>query len=305
MKSYTNLRNLYGTYTNNTQSGNLTNGDQYINDSIRDLLGDRDWPFLETSDATNLTVGSQQFYVTPADLDKLIDVTVTIGSVLWKPTEESNRDKWDRLNYAQGVTSTYPQRFYVYAGQVGFWPKPSSSGNVITYNYKMRVTDLVFPDYTTGSVLTATQGSTTIVGASTSWTTPMAGMYIRATFPTNADPNKGDGAWYKIASIQSGTQMTLVAPYKGVGITAGTATYLIGQMPVLPENYQIMPVYWAAANYWRLNGNNIEKAEQYEKLFNEKKKLFEKDFGEKSTNPMIDAGVGERPVTNPNLTVTY
>lgn len=304
MLSFTGQQTRYGIYTNNTTSGNLTTGVQYMNDSQRDILGELDWPFLETVDASQTTVGSQQFYAMPNDLDKLIDVTVTIGSVLWKPRETTSTDHWHKINYAQNVTSNIPQWFYVQGGKLGFWPMPSTSGNVITYTYKKRVIDLSLADYTTGTIVTATTGSSFIVGASTSWNQSMAGSYIQIASAQTA--NAGDNYWYQISpsATVNGTSLFLAAPYKGTGIVSGTATYIIGQMGVLPENYQIMPVYWAAANYWRLNGNNIPKANEYEKLFSNKLATFKRDFGTKSANPQLDQGVMERPTINPNLTIS-
>lgn len=304
MISYTKRGTRYTTYTNNTDATNLANGQLYMNDNVRDILGERDWPFLEANDSTQRTVGSQQFYALPNDLDKDINVTVLIGSVLWKPREITNRDQWDRINYAQNVTSNIPQAFFIYNGQVGFWPTPSTSGNTITYNYKKRVADLALPDYTTGGVFTATSGTTTIVGTSTAWNQSMAGSFIQIASAQTA--NAGDNMWYQISASAtiSGTQLFLAAPYKGTNISAGNATYTIGQMPPLPENYHIMPVYWAAANYWRLNGNNIPKAQEYERLYKEKLTTFMRDFGTKSANPRIDSGVAEEHLVNPNLTVT-
>ena len=46
MKSYTTLRNLYGSDTKNTSSANLSYGDQVMNDFHRRLLAKADWPFL-------------------------------------------------------------------------------------------------------------------------------------------------------------------------------------------------------------------------------------------------------------------
>ena len=46
MKSFTTLRNLYGTDTKNTNSANLTYGDETMNDFHRRLLSKADWPFL-------------------------------------------------------------------------------------------------------------------------------------------------------------------------------------------------------------------------------------------------------------------
>ena len=307
MLSFSGRIERYGKYTNQfpqITAANATTGQEYMNDNIHDVLGERDWPFLEATDKTQLTVGSQQFYAMPADADKIIDVTVLIGTVLWKPREITARDQWDRVNYAQNVTSNIPQYYFIYGGQIGFWPTPSTSGSIIGVNYKKKVADLALADYTTGGVLTATNGTATIVGTATSWNQSMAGSYIQIASATTS--NAGDNFWYQISPslTVTGTQLFLAAPYKGVNITAGNATYAIGQMPVLPENYHIMPVYWGAANYWRLNGNNIPKAEQYEKLYEVKLKTFERDWGEKNTSPKLDGGIYEQPVINPNLTVT-
>ncbi len=305
MISYTKRGARFQLYTNTSDATNLANGQAYMDDNIHDICGERDWPFLEATDKSQLTVGSQQFYAMPADLDKSVDFTVTIGSVLWHPREITSRDEWDTANYALNVTSNIPQYAFIWQGQLGFWPKPSTSGNVITYNYKKKVADLNLPDYTTGGILTATNGTATIVGTSTAWNQSMAGSYIQIASAATA--NAGDNLWYQISPTATitGTQLFLTSTYKGAqNIAAGNASYTIGQMSVLPENYHIMPVYWAAANYWRLNGNNIQKAQEYERLYQEKLKTFERDWGEKNTSPKLDNGVMEQPTLNPNLTVT-
>ena len=46
MKSFTELRNLYGVDTKNTSSTNLSYGDQIMNDFHRKILAKADWPFL-------------------------------------------------------------------------------------------------------------------------------------------------------------------------------------------------------------------------------------------------------------------
>lgn len=301
MLSYTGLRQYYGLVTNNTTSGNLTNGDFYMNQAIRRIVGARDWPFMESQDTSQTTGTLVQYYNVPGDYGKDIDVTVTVGSILYHVREVPSREKWDRMNYALSVTSNIPQWCFFYNGQVGFWPKPSQSGNTITFNYKKAVRDLNFADYSTGAVLTLTSGTTTVLGTSTGWTTAMAGMSIRATF--DGLGNRGDGNWYKIASVTGTSTLILSAPYQGTNVTSGTAPYLIGQVPVIPENYQVMPAYYAAAEYWRVNGNNIAKAQEFERLYNDMLAQMQKDYGEKSANPMIDRGIGEVPTLNPNLTI--
>lgn len=302
MLTYTGARNRYGVYTNDSGSENLSAGDGYINEAIRRILGNRDWPFLEATDTSQVTVASQQFYLLPYNYGKMIDVTVTVGNILYHPVEVPNRDQWDRLNYAQNVTSNIPTHFFIYNGQCGFWPKPSSDGNQITYNYKKITRDLSLPDYTTGSILTATSGTTAITGTATAWTVPMAGRYLRITESDTA--NKGDGYWYEISSVSSTTSLVLVKAYQGTSITTGNAAYTIGQVMPLPEQYQVMPVYYAAYEYWRTNGNNLEKAEGFKASYDQMLQQFEGDYGQKSTSPKIDNGIYDVEPANPNLTLT-
>lgn len=125
-------------------------------------------------------------------------------------------------------------------------------------------TDGLGADAGTAVTIGSEDGGSFVVGSGTSWTTGMAGMYIKITDTLAA--NGGDGFWYEIASVTDSTHLTLVKPYTGTAITAGTAAYTIGQMSVIPEAYDIAPVYRAAALYWRDKGS-LEKAKMYWLLY--------------------------------------
>lgn len=80
MKSYTTLRNLYGTDTKNTASANLTYGDQVMADFYRRLLARADWPFLHktrmilsVSPTATVTVNAGTDVVTATDNGVLTD----------------------------------------------------------------------------------------------------------------------------------------------------------------------------------------------------------------------------------------
>lgn len=97
------------------------------------------------------SIGGVQFYPFPPNYSKLKDVTITVGVLKWTLTEIRSRDEWDKLNTFPYYASI-PQNFFIYpggdkGGQIGIWPIPSTTGNVITYNYKFRVPDLSLPDY--------------------------------------------------------------------------------------------------------------------------------------------------------------
>lgn len=179
MKSLTTLRNYGGSLSQNTSTENLVLFDQLINDSHRRFL--EKYFFNETS-TTITTKSQQQFYDLPFDYSKLKTGTLTIGTLKWNPNEILTRKEWDSLNVFP-YYADIPNNFFIYNNKFGLFPIPSTTGNVIGFNYKKRVVDLTFADYATGTV-SATNNSVTITGA----TTGFLANYIPAlpTLLTNA-----------------------------------------------------------------------------------------------------------------------
>ncbi len=298
MKSYTILRNLYGSFTNDSGSANLTLGDQRINDNIRNICSMKDWPFLEKS-RTITTVASQQLYALPYDCDLVRAVAVTVSGTTHVPKLCPSQEMWDSLN-SSVYTSDTPEYYFVFAGKVGIFPKPTSAGNTITITQKSRVADLSIADYTTGTIVSVAASGVAVVGSGTSWTVQMAGRYIRITHLDTA--NTGDGVWYEIASVTDTTHLTLVRAYGGTAIAAGSAAYNIGQMSLLPEAFQDLPVKLAASDYWGLQGH--PRATFYQNQYDRGIAALVATYSSPTTNMVIDDGMGNEGVTNPNLFVT-
>ena len=295
MLSYTSLRNLFGKYTNNTTSSNLTDGDQYINDAIRQICASNSWDFIEkTSTAT--TTASTQSYKLPFDYDKLISVTVTIGTTQYIAREVADKITWDYLNQNTQITSNIPSYYFILGEQLLFWPIPSSSSNTITYTYLKRVKDLSNADLTAQTV-SVTSGSTTVTGSGTSWRRGIIGSWIKIAPNTSSDTTSGDGEWYEISAVASTTSLTLVKAYNGSTVTSGTA--IIGQMPVLPDSYHKMPVYRAAVEYWIANDND-KKAKYYQDLFDSMMTQLEADHLSKTTDDTLN-DIEDAASKNPNL----
>ena len=180
MKTYTTLRNLAGTLTNNTVSTHLTTMDQLINDNTRYLIQKFN---LHERTKTAVTVASQQAYTFPYNYKKLINVTVTVGSTIYAPTEITSRNEWDRLNSnPTSPLSDTPQYYYVYNNQVLLYPTPATSSNTITYHYKVRTRDLSQADYTTGTV-SITTATTVVTGSGTTFVADMVRRWIQVTAP--------------------------------------------------------------------------------------------------------------------------
>lgn len=363
MKSFTTIRNLAGSLSQNTTTANLTLFDQLINDSHRYLL---EKYFFNEASTSIVTAYQTQFYNLPYDYSKLKTGTITIGDLKWTPTEILSREDWDRLNVFP-YYSDIPNNYFIYNNQLGFWPIPSASalgfssqtgaftdgltitggtsgatavigsqvdngtsgtlnltsvvgvfitgeiitdtstgsatvsdplGNTITFNYKRRVTDLSLADYTTGTV-TATNGSTTITGSGTGFVAnylPAAGSVLALNLWIKVTPPGGDGNWYQISSLDSATALTLVNTYQG-GTTSG-ASFIIGQMPLLLEDYHDLLIYRALMIYFSTIVDNPNKRKEFADMYNEGISKLDSYAGSKALQVNLRGAIN---TINPNL----
>lgn len=286
MKSCTEYRTSFGNITGNTSTENLDYGLGLVNDSLRYLTSKF---YLNERSYTTTTVAQQQFYRLPPQVKELINLTVTIGSVKWIPNVCPTRDYWDSLNVIT-FYQDFPSFFFVYDGQVGIFPTPASSGNTIEMHYKTRIKDLSQADYTTGTVA-ITQDTTTLTGTGTTFIKNMEDRWIRIAEPT------GDGNWYQIKTYTDATHLELYNKYTGPTVSGGT--YIIGEMPIMPEDYQDLALYRALHVYYNSRVPNPSQADLYKGLYDEGYALLDAEFGQKTTNvALTDTDV---PVYNPNL----
>jgi hypothetical protein len=294
MKTYSGYGTDIARIINNTDSDNLSWSREVVMDSIRYLV--TKYYFNERTYTTN-TVAQQQFYNLPPQVKKLINTTVTIGSVVWLVKECPSRDYWDSLN---NVTfyQDYPAFFFVYNGQVGIFPAPASSGNRITMNYKTRIPDLSMDDIvSSGTTVALTNGSTTVTGSSSIFTNWMAGNTYLKVPHSNASASNGDNQWYAISTVSSGTTAILAAPYQGATLTTGTVT--IGEVPILPEDYQDLPLYRLGYIYYTTRFPDAQKSQLYQNLYDTGLKALDDEFGSKTTNVVLTDT--DAPIVNPNL----
>lgn len=301
MQTYTSRRTLAGDLCNNSASATLSLFDRLMNLCEKKIISAKDWSFLWRQ-YTKTTVASQQAYTLPAYTSKPQSVYVTVGTYRYSPDEVTNRDDWDNLNDVT-TYSDITTHYFVYDGQIHLYPIPSTSSNVITFNARRIAKDLTIADYTTGTITTvATVGTTTTVtGSSTTWGAGMIGRYIRIDQTTAA--NGGDGYWYEIATVPSTTTLTLTRTYGGTAITAGSATYTIGEVSLIPEPHDALPVYDALKIYYTSVDPNAQKATMYENMYNTGYDQMVRDSGSK-TNVVLDDGFSEYGDLYTNVPVT-
>ena len=300
MLTFVGRRNLFGKLVKNTSSETLSLADTLMNIAEKRILSSRDWPFLWRK-YTKTTVANQQAYQLPAYTQKPQGVYVTVGTTRYVPEEVSDIDEWNELN-STVVTSDSVTHYIVYDGQIELYPIPATSNNTITFNARRVLRDLSASDYITGTITTVdTVGTTTtITGSGTTWGTGMIGRYIHID-PTNA-ANGGDNYWYEIATVPTSTTLTLVKTYQGTSITAGSATYTIGEASLIPEPHDSLPLYEALKVYFTSVDTNQAKAQEYERYLKDGYAQLVADYGSKVSVDITDYEDSE--IENPNLYVT-
>lgn len=257
-------------------------------------------PGLTSAATASATTVGVQAYPIPPTVSKIKNDTITIGQLQYTPAPVQSIQEWTMLN-ALPYASDIPNYYYIYNNQVQFWPIPSTSGNIITFNYQRRVPDLSFSDYSTGTISTVTEGDTAIVGDSTAWS-------ATGGYPTGVDlsffnlairfnPPDGDGIWYPIQSFTSDTALTLLQPIQNAP-SSTVSSYTIGQLPLLQEDFHDMLVFGALKVYFSSILKDDKKYSQFAGEYESRLELLEAYAGTKSVN--VD--LGSQPVPqNPNL----
>jgi hypothetical protein len=124
----------------------------------------------------------------------------------------------------------------------------------------------------------------------------MVGRYIR--FTKSASANGGDGYWYPISAVGSTTGLTLDRAYLGTAISAASAAYTIGDVMVIPERYQLGPVYYAASQYW-YKAKDFSQGDRFLSMYEKLADQMRSDLGKKTTDFSLDDG-SSYMAPNPN-----
>lgn len=295
MRTYSSYLSDWQSLTQNTTSANQALGVSLINDQIRYLA--TKFYFNEKSyTVPGGTVAQQQAYNLPPDFEVIEDVTIQTGGYLWQPTASPSRKHFDMINLIP-YYNDFPQFFYIWNGQINIWPIPSSAANVMTINYKSRVTDLSQADVTTGTV-SITTATTAVEASATPFQSWMAQSgWMKIAHSTTVTSTNGDNRWYQISSVTDSNSLNLINPYMGATVALGA--YTIGDVPILPEDYQDIPLYWALKTYYTSIVPNVNQAKLYDSLYKERYQWLQDKYSSKDYTPVLTDT--NTPVYNPNL----
>ena len=245
MKSFQELYTELQDITGDSSSAQLTIFKRWINDT--DKLVSAKAPFLcmETT-ATKATVASQEGYQIPNTIQKIRSVRIALsGGTIYRPRAVEDPRYWEYLLSLQAGDSDATRLYMRQGNQILLWPEPATAGSTITVRGRRRLRDLSLADYTTGTIVAATNADETITGTSTAWATNGVGNWIRI------DYTNGDFQWYEISSITSATALELVKPYEGATFTGQTEGYTIGEFSYVPGEYHPLLVYRPLAIYYQ------------------------------------------------------
>ncbi len=257
MQTFGALVTDYLDITKDDSSENEVFGTRRLNEIIRKVLYLRDWTFNEDSkDIT--TVASQRAYDLPSKCYRMKRAKFVSGSTTYTLKEVVNGRLWSKM-YRSSSSSSILSHYYINENnQIEVYPEPSSAGDTITVYFSKKVPDFTDNDYSVGTI-TVTDGSVYVVGDGTAWTERMKGRWFKAY---------DDGLWYKIEGYTNQGYLTLDRSFDSdVSVSGGT--YIIGSVIPLPDGFENIPLWGAAAMYFRKRGENIQLAQEYERKFSE------------------------------------
>lgn len=219
-------------------------------------------------------VSTQQYYQLPADMVRVTEVRVNSSGLNFPVNQVDSEAMWNRINIIPAMTINLPMYYFIRGNnEVGLWPIPSANVSAgLVVSYEPRLIDMSVNDVTAGTV-TVANGSTTITNSGNNFTNAMVGRWFQVTDGT-------DGNWYQIAGYTSATILTLANYY--IGLSESGGTYVIGQAPDIPEDYQMGLVYYAAYNFF-LKRKDEATAVNYKALYEDLLNQYREVYAAKTT----------------------
>jgi hypothetical protein len=227
--------------------------------------------------AYNTVTGAGQYYQIPKDADTPKEVLAYNGASWTSLIEVVDELTWRQMNR---VVLTGPATHFFVQGtdEIGLYPAPAANvSEGLELIFEKRQLKLIQDDYTTGTVAIV-NGTTTLTHSAAGFTEQMIGRAIELT-------DGSDGNFYKLSAFTSNSIMTIDNYYQGLTVTA--ATFRIGEVMDIPEEYLQAPVDYAM---WRYElGHDTTKAQIFRDSYQEQLKDCKSNYGRKSASSIVNA----------------
>ncbi len=313
MRTFTDLKNITQAYcglTHNLASGSALDEEQIsqdINNGIKMFRHGARVAFTQKTSETQ-SVAGQTEYLLPPDCLRVTTVRGQMGGTSgWNiPLQEViSEEEWLRLTMVPYSTFTNPLFYYIRGNDtLCVYPSPADSGSELIVNYEPKMPNLYLDDITstnnsyTNDETNNTGGNPTPVTAHVEYGSPTVilskpilnvpnnSLYFETTDGT-------DGNVYKVQGIDDDhAKLLLRQAYQAPGITTANATFRIGQSLDFPEEFQLAPAYFAAAQYY-YKRKDSQQAAMYDGMFQQLVNVYKENYGKKTTRrTQLTPGIG-------------
>lgn len=277
MLTFTQLCTRAQDATGTNDATTLTNIKSDINQGLRLFKDQARRYWTRTGISTNI-VANQQFYQLPFSVVRVSNVRVVANGITYPVTQIQSEDEWNKMNVIPAVTINVPTYYFIRGNnEIGLWPTPSANvTNGLSLAAEPRMVDMSFTDIT--GTATFTNNSTTVTDSGTSFTQSMIGYWISLSDGT-------DGNWYRVATFDSTSAVELENYFTGL---TGSHTYLLGQVPDIPEDYHLALVHYALANFFAFKRHDVDRATFHLNNFNLLSDQYQEVYASKTTGIVID-----------------
>lgn len=313
MRTFTDLEELARDFTGLTSNTSAADAremriiDNDINNGIKMFRHGARVAYTQRT-ATSQCVSGQVDYLLPPDCLRVTTVRgVLPNGVAWNiPLQEVvSEEKWLELTMVPYSTFTNPLFYYIRGSEtLEVYPAPADTGSSLIVNYEPKMPNLSIQDITstsnsfTGSAAdTASTKPTPVTASVTNESKAVVLSEAVLNVPANMlyfEITDGyDGNTYKIDSILDDHKtFNLQQYYQLPGLTETTAQFRIGQSMDFPEEFQVAPAYYAAAQYFYKRKDNGQ-AGLYDGMFQQLIATYKENYGKKTTRrTQVPANLG-------------
>lgn len=210
--------------------------------------------FTRKQQFTDLVAG-QQIYQTPIDCVRILGMTVQVANT-YNPVVKEIRDEfqWRQIT-SYPIQSNWPTYYFPIGNdEVSLWPVPSQTvTNGMRLYYQQTTSALTVNDVTsvtTEATVTVSNGSVLVTASNDVFNADMAGLQFQVTDTT-------DQTFYEIIAASS-TELQLKSAYTAT--SGADHSWRIGQVSIIPMQYDSAPVHYALWSYFSAQGNESRAA---------------------------------------------
>jgi hypothetical protein len=222
-------------------------------------------------------VADQQWYQLPENCIRVSEAWIEQDDSKFGLTEIASERDWNVVSSNTISTATYPQSMHIRGSdQIGIFPLPSADiTNGLVISFEPDQVAMASDDYTTGTA-SATNGSQTVTGVGTVWTSAMEGRVFRVD---------ADGRFYKIRNVTNNTTLTLDNYFAGNSVSGA---YTIGETSTLPAAYHDSLADYALMRGWQRRKDRANAAD-FKALWDEAVSQLKQQYSTSTSGAVVTA----------------